>query len=101
MKNLPVFDDYLMSRTSDEYQRLHIQALTWEKITNRVLMEAGLGEGMDFLDVGCGTGNVMRLAGNIVTNSGSVTGMDIDEKIGIESLPLLQQLNNSKYSFVG
>ena len=26
--------------------------------------------------------------------------MDIDEKIGTESLPLLQQLNNSQYSFV-
>src|SRR5437588_4715060 len=99
MKNVPVFDDYMMSRTSAEYQRLYIQALTWEKITHRVLMEAGLSKGMDFLDVGCGTGDVMRLAGNTVTNSGSVTGIDIDENIGAESLPLLQQLDNSKYSF--
>jgi 2-polyprenyl-3-methyl-5-hydroxy-6-metoxy-1,4-benzoquinol methylase len=101
MIKVPVFDDYLMSRTSAEYQRLHIQALTWEKITNRVLLEAGLSEGMDFLDVGCGTGDVMRLAGNVITHSGSVTGVDIDENIGAESLALLLQLNNSKYSFIG
>ncbi|QEC66734.1 methyltransferase domain-containing protein [Panacibacter ginsenosidivorans] len=93
------FDDYLLDRTSGEYKRLHRQALVWEKITQRVLIEAGLSAGMHFLDVGCGTGDVMRLAGHIVTKAGSVSGIDIDEKIGNEALPLLQELNNSNYSF--
>ena len=93
------FDDYLLDRTSGEYKRLHRQALIWEKITRRVLMEAGLSAGMHFLDIGCGTGDVMRLAGDIVTKSGSVSGVDIDEKIGNEAIPLLQELNNSNYSF--
>jgi len=93
------FDDYLLDRTSSEYKRLHRQALVWEKITCRVLIEAGLSAGMDFLDIGCGTGDVMRLAGDIVTKSGSVSGIDIDEKIGNEALPLLRELNNSNYSF--
>jgi ubiquinone/menaquinone biosynthesis C-methylase UbiE len=93
------FDDYLLSRTSGEYQRLHRQALAWEKITSRVLDEAGLCEGMNFLDVGCGTGDVMRVAGKVIGKSGSVTGFDIDEKIGKEAFTLLQQLDNSNYSF--
>lgn len=93
------FDDYLLDRTSSEYKRLHRQALIWEKITRRVLIEAGLSAGMQFLDIGCGTGDVMRVAGDIVTKSGSVSGIDIDEKIGNEALPLLQELNNSNYSF--
>ena len=93
------FDEYLLSRTSDEYQRLHRQALAWEKITCRVLYEAGLCEGMNFLDVGCGTGDVMRVAGETIGKAGRVTGFDIDEKIGKEALTLLQQLDNSNYSF--
>jgi ubiquinone/menaquinone biosynthesis C-methylase UbiE len=92
-------DEYILGRTSAEYQRLHIQALIWEPITLRVLLQAGLQPGMHCLDAGCGTGDVMRLMGNIVTKTGSVTGFDIDKNIGEEALAILNNLNNSNYSF--
>lgn len=92
-------DGYILGRTSDEYQRLHIQALKWEPITHRVLQQMDLKPGMHCLDAGCGTGDVMRLIGNIVTKTGSVTGLDIDKKLGEEGLSVLQNLNNSNYSF--
>jgi len=92
-------DEYILGRTSAEYQRLHIQALIWEPITLRVLLQAGLQPGMHCLDAGCGTGDVMRLMGNIVTKTGSVTGFDIDKNIGEEALTILNNLNSSNYSF--
>jgi len=92
-------DGYILGRTSAEYQRLHIQALKWEPITLRVLLQAGLKPGMHCLDAGCGTGDVMRLMGSIVTKSGSVTGFDIDKNIGEEALSILNSLDNSNYSF--
>ena len=68
-----IHDGYILGRTSDEYQRLHIQARKWEPVTLRVLQQAGLKKGMHCLDAGCGTGDVMRLMGNIVMHSGSVS----------------------------
>ena len=91
--------EYILGRTSAEYERLHIQALKWEPITLRVLLQAGLKPGMHCLDAGCGTGDVMRLMGNIVTKTGSVTGFDIDKNIGEEALTILNNLNSSNYSF--
>jgi ubiquinone/menaquinone biosynthesis C-methylase UbiE len=92
-------DEYILGRTSEEYQRLHVQALKWEPITLRVLQQAGLKEGMHCLDTGCGTGDVMRLMGTIVKHSGSVSGIDIDKTIGEEALSIVKNLKNSNYSF--
>jgi 2-polyprenyl-3-methyl-5-hydroxy-6-metoxy-1,4-benzoquinol methylase len=92
-------ETYLMGHTSKEYQRLRSQAKFLEPVTLRVLQSAGLKEGMHCLDVGCGTGDVMRLMGNRVGPSGSVTGMDIDEHLGKEAVSLLNELHNSRYCF--
>lgn len=91
--------EYLMGRSSSEYKRLQSQAKFLEPITLRVMQQAGLKKGMNCLDVGCGTGDVMRLMGDIVTTSGSATGIDIDKNIGEEALSVLKALNNSNYSF--
>jgi ubiquinone/menaquinone biosynthesis C-methylase UbiE len=94
-----VNDGYILGRTSNEYQRLHLQALKWESITLRVLQQMKLKPGMHCLDAGSGTGDVMRLIGNIVTKTGSVTGLDIDKKLGEEGLGVLRNLNDSNYYF--
>jgi len=94
-----LYEEYLMGRTTEEYRRLHLQALRLEPVTCRVLKQAGLKTGMHCLDVGCGTGDAMRLMGSLVTASGSVTGIDIDKKIGDEALSMLRKLNNSNYNF--
>ena len=91
--------DYLMGRNAAEYQRLHLQGLRLEPITFRVLHQAGLKEGMNCLDVGCGTGSGMHLMGSIVGDLGSVTGIDTDKKIGVEALKRLRYLKNSNYHF--
>lgn len=92
-------EDYIMGRTSEEYQRLRIQAKDWEEATKRVLLKAGLHAGMSCLDIGCGPGEVMRLMGEIVGPEGSITGVDVDGKIGREALDVLRTIANSQYAF--
>ncbi len=92
-------EEYLLGRTSEEYQRLERQAMLWQPLALRMIKETGLKEGMKCLDVGCGTGNVMRLMGSIVGKGGSVSGIDIDEKVGNEALNILNNIGDSVYYF--
>jgi ubiquinone/menaquinone biosynthesis C-methylase UbiE len=92
-------DEYIMGRTSSEYQRLRTQAKVWEEATKRVLLKAGLHAGMSCLDVGCGPGEVMRLMGEIVGPEGSVTGVDVDGNVGREALDVLRTTSSREYTF--
>ena len=92
-------DDYILGRTSEEYQRLRAQAKVWEEATKRVLLKAGLHTGMTCLDIGCGPGEVMRLMSEIVGPESSVTGVDMDSNIGKEALDVLQKTTSGHYSF--
>ena len=96
---MAISEEYLLGRTSDEYQRLERQALLWQPLAIRMLKETGIKEGMKCLDVGCGTGSVMRLMGAMVGRKGSVTGIDINEKIGNESLNILRAIGDCQYYF--
>ena len=49
-----------------------------DDITERMLIDAGIGPGMSVLDVGCGSGDVSLLLAKIVGNEGHVTGIDRD-----------------------
>ena len=92
--------EYIMGRTSEEYQRLRLQAKVWETATQRVLQQAGLGEGMQCLDIGCGPGEVMRLMGDSVGPKGHVTGIDVDGKLGNEALGVLQATTENQFAFI-
>jgi ubiquinone/menaquinone biosynthesis C-methylase UbiE len=92
--------DYLLGRTTEEYQRLRLQAKVWEPATMRVLQEAGLRKGMSCLDVGCGPGEVMRLMGKMVGATGHVTGLDADGEIGRQALEMLQTTTKSLFTFI-
>jgi ubiquinone/menaquinone biosynthesis C-methylase UbiE len=92
-------DDYIMGRTSAEYQRLRTQAKVWEEATKRLLLKAGMRAGMSCLDIGCGPGEVMRLMGEIVGPEGSVTGIDVDGNIGREALGVLEATASGRYAF--
>jgi ubiquinone/menaquinone biosynthesis C-methylase UbiE len=70
------FDDYVLGRASEEYQRLRRQAQLWEPSTKLLLQRIGLQEGLSCLDAGCGPGEVMRLMSEIVGPRGKVTGLD-------------------------
>jgi ubiquinone/menaquinone biosynthesis C-methylase UbiE len=96
----PPDDGYVLGRTSAEYQRLRRQAGMWEQVTARVLGQAGVGAGMRCLDVGCGSGEVMRLMAGLVGPFGQVTGTDIDARLGQEALGVLRATVPGRFEFV-
>lgn len=94
-----VTHEYLMGRTSAEYQRLRAQAAVWEASTVRALEAVGLLPGMTCLDAGCGPGEVMRLLSTRVGPTGHVTGLDVDATVGQEALSVLNATVGRQFSF--
>jgi ubiquinone/menaquinone biosynthesis C-methylase UbiE len=91
---------YVMGRSSEEYQRLKLQAQVLEPATRRILDQLGLRSGLSCLDVGCGPGEVMRLMGEMVGSAGTVTGLDWDGRLGREALGILKATTDSRFAFV-
>jgi ubiquinone/menaquinone biosynthesis C-methylase UbiE len=48
--------------------------------TTRLLSDAGIGQGMRILDVGCGSGDVSFLLCDLVGGGGEVIGVDHDAR---------------------
>lgn len=71
---------YLLGHTESELRRLDIQGDLYRDITRRAFIEAGIGEGMRVLDIGCGTGDVSLVAADIVGPEGYVLGIDRGEE---------------------
>jgi ubiquinone/menaquinone biosynthesis C-methylase UbiE len=93
-------DGYIHARDAAEYQRLRDQALMWQSATEELLDQVGLGSGMRALDVGSGPGAVMRLMGNRVGPDGSVTGVEIDAKLGAQALADLRAQGGATFSLI-
>jgi ubiquinone/menaquinone biosynthesis C-methylase UbiE len=93
-------DGYVHARDADEYQRLRDQALMWQSATEQVLDRIGLAPGMSALDVGSGPGAVMRLMADRVGPDGSVTGVEIDAKLGAQALADLRAQGGAKFSLI-
>jgi protein-L-isoaspartate O-methyltransferase len=68
--------EYPLGYSEDEARRLAEQAALLEELTADVLRRAGLGLGMQVLDIGCGVGDVSFLAASMVGTEGSVLGVD-------------------------
>lgn len=51
---------------------------TFDVVTQRLLEDAGITEGMRVLDIGCGMGIVTRRVAQLVGSSGTVVGLDSD-----------------------
>lgn len=99
MAMINTVDEYVMGRTSEEYQRLRRQAQIWERGTRQLFQRVGLTSGMSCLEIGCGPGESMRLMGEFVGASGSILGLDIDSKIGHEALGMLKTAGPSHFTF--
>jgi SAM-dependent methyltransferase len=67
---------YPLGYTEDEARRLARQATFFEDLTADVLHRAGIGSGMEVLDLGCGVGDVSLLAARMVGEFGAVLGID-------------------------
>jgi trans-aconitate methyltransferase len=97
---MPLESEYVLTRTSEEYQRLRRQARIWEAATKRVFDQLGIQRGMKCLDVGCGPGETMRLLGELAGPEGEVVGIDSDGQLGAEALADLQSTGTSRYRFI-
>jgi len=69
---------YVMGHTDPERRRLALQASVLNPLTRTFLQRAGISGGMRVLDMGCGVGEVSRIAASLVGSHGYVTGIDID-----------------------
>jgi SAM-dependent methyltransferase len=67
---------YALGHSEQELERLSRQAQAFEPFTRQLLQQAGINTGMRILDVGCGSGDVAFLAGELVGPDGEVIGAD-------------------------
>jgi ubiquinone/menaquinone biosynthesis C-methylase UbiE len=67
---------YPLVQSEDEFERLIEQGRFYGELTERVLLAAGIQEGMRVLDVGCGAGDVSFLLARLVGPQGAIVGVD-------------------------
>jgi SAM-dependent methyltransferase len=72
-------DSYVLATGAAAVRRLHVLHDVYAPAGKRVLLQAGLTQGMRVADFGCGVGVVTRMLAQMVGPSGSVTGIDVDE----------------------
>src|SRR5258706_16457634 len=65
---------YLLGSAPRELQRLIRQSQIINPVTERLLRQTAVKQGMRGLDVGCGSGDVSLLAAGLVGASGSIIG---------------------------
>jgi ubiquinone/menaquinone biosynthesis C-methylase UbiE len=92
-------DAYVLGRSTRELDRLDLQGIIYRDTTRRALMRCGIDEGMRVLDIGCGSGDVTRLAGELVDPSGSVLGIDTDEDSILSARARSAQLGVTNVTF--
>ncbi len=92
-------DAYVLGRSTRELDRLDLQGIIYRDTTRRALMRCGIDEGMRVLDIGCGSGDVTRLAGELVDPSGSVLGIDTDEDSVLSARARSAQLGVTNVTF--
>jgi SAM-dependent methyltransferase len=93
-------DNYVLGDTPWAIQRLLRLSALHEPFTRRALVEAGVTTGMRVLDVGCGPGEVSRLAAELVGETGQVLGIDGSADMVTMAQERLQSAGLSQVSFV-
>jgi ubiquinone/menaquinone biosynthesis C-methylase UbiE len=73
--------DYVLGHSQREIRRLMSQATMLRPVTERLLQNVKIGPGMRVLDLGCGAADVSLLAAELVGSTGSVVGIDRNEKV--------------------
>src|SRR5438309_6311795 len=71
-------DPYVLATGAAAVRRLHVLHHIYSPAGKRILLQAGLAEGMRVADFGCGVGVVTQTLAQIVGPCGSVTGIDLD-----------------------
>jgi SAM-dependent methyltransferase len=69
---------YVLGESETEHSRLRDQAVVLDPLTRRLLIDAGITEGMRVLDIGTGAGAVAAIAADLVGPDGHVLAVDRD-----------------------
>jgi ubiquinone/menaquinone biosynthesis C-methylase UbiE len=93
-------DEYVLGRTSAEYERLRAQARVWAAATAALLDRVEVGPGARCLDVGCGPGETMRQMAERVGPEGRVVGLDTDARLGRTTADALHAAGLDQCAFV-
>jgi ubiquinone/menaquinone biosynthesis C-methylase UbiE len=72
-------DPYALATGPAAVRRLHLLHKIYAPAGKRVLLEAGLREGMRVADFGCGVGVISRMFAEIVGPAGEVVGIDVNK----------------------
>ena len=96
----PAHEDYVLGRSTEEYERLRVQARTWEAATGQLLDRVELAAGARCLDAGCGPGETMRLMAQRVGPAGFVCGVDVDADLGRQAEGMLHDAGHRQCVFV-
>jgi len=87
---------YILQVSQSAQQRLHIQHGLYEKASQSLLLDAGLKQGMDVLEVGCGIGSMTTFLAKQVMRSGKVTAIDLSvEQIEAAKLAIQKAYQNN------
>ena len=92
--------DYMFNYSESEIRRIKSQADILRPITQRLLISAGVQEGMRVLDIGCGAGDVTMMIANLVGPTGRVVGIDRDEVVVDAARDRLMSLGYSNVKFM-
>ncbi len=91
---------YALGHTPEASQRLLVQGQLFNPFTRRLLEDAGLGAGMQVLDLGCGPGDVSLLAAELVGEQGRVLGVDTNANVLQIAQARVQAAHLSHVSFL-
>ena len=91
---------YTMGRSAGETERLIEQAHLYERVTLRMLRNAGVEPGMKVLDIGSGAGDVAMAAAQLVGPEGAVVGVDMNPEILEAARTRAQQAGHANIEFV-
>jgi SAM-dependent methyltransferase len=91
---------YALATGAAAVRRLHVLHDIYAPAGRRVLLEAGLQQGMKVADFGCGVGVVTRMLAGMVGPSGSVTGVDVNGQQLSEAAEWCESQGVANASFV-
>ena len=95
-----VAQTYTMGRSESETRRLMLQAELLNPYMRRFLIDAGVSAGMKVLDLGCGPGDVAFLAADLVGETGSVVGIDMNPAVVSVARSRAAEAGRANVSFV-
>lgn len=91
---------YVLATGAAAVHRLRVLHDLYSPVGRRVLVEAGLREGMRVADFGCGVGAVTRMLAEMLGPSGTVTGVDVNSQQLVEAQAWCRSAGLGNVSFV-